>query len=188
MLSVHDVNRYMENKKREKYATFETIYEKCKAMIMKFAANDKYRFFFEVPEFILGLPLYDLNDAVKFMLDKLHRNGYLVKYYFPKILYISWSFDEIHGGTQMPNIQEKKLIAPPPRLSLATSHISSTKFPPNPISTRNAQNNSIVMPDIPPMHLPLPKSTASQQQTQQANFIKSISDYKSSGKFTLNIS
>lgn len=198
MLSIHEVNRYMENKKRENYATFELIYEKCKKMILKYAENEKYRFFFEVPEFILGLPVYKLNDAIEYIVDKLQKSGFLVKYYFPKYVYISWSFDEINGKTpqinhmmhmnkqinqlmQRQHVQQQSNMAP--KLS---AFPDKSIMPPLPISTRTA-THSIVMPDIPAMHLPLPSSTQSQMPSSGTNFIKSIADYKSSGKFSLNI-
>lgn len=199
MLSIHEVNRYMDNKKRENYATFELIYEKCKKMILKYAENEKYRFFFEVPEFILGLPVYKLNDAIEYIVEKLQKSGFLVKYYFPKYVYISWSFDEINGKTpqinhmmhmnkQINQLMERQHVQQSTMVPKLSSFQDKRIMPPLPISTRTA-SHSIVMPDVPAMQLPLPSSTHSHNPSSSAatNFIKSIADYKSSGKFSLNI-
>jgi hypothetical protein len=56
----------------------------------------------EVPEYVCGFPLYDLNSCIKYLIDSLKVNGFLVKYYFPKVLYISWDFEEIKNENKPP--------------------------------------------------------------------------------------
>jgi len=51
--------------------------------------NEQYIFFI-VPEFIFGIPKYDLNTCITFLIDKLSENGFLVKYTHPNLLFISW--------------------------------------------------------------------------------------------------
>jgi hypothetical protein len=46
--------------------------------------------FFVVPEFIFGIPRYDINTCITFLIDKLNENGFLVKYTHPNLLFISW--------------------------------------------------------------------------------------------------
>lgn len=200
MLSIHDVNRFMEHKKREHISTFEVLHERCKAYIMKYAENGKFRFFFEVPEFILGVPPYRLEDAVKYLLDRLLKAGYLVKYYFPKYMYISWSYDEIHKknivqkdvkfnmSSTTPSLPSSKV--PIPKLSSTTQE---SLLPP-PTMTRKSP--SLIMPHMPSYDLPPPQNTMSSPTStenihnkylQKTNFVKSIADYKPSGKFSLNI-
>jgi hypothetical protein len=62
--------KFGRHKKREKFAVFEKIYEQCQQRIVKYAHNEKYRFFFEVPEFIIGLPVFNLNAAIIYLMDK----------------------------------------------------------------------------------------------------------------------
>ena len=45
---------------------------------------------YTVPEFVLGYPLYNLNECIGYIQDKLKKNGYSTKYVFPNILFISW--------------------------------------------------------------------------------------------------
>lgn len=202
MLSIHEVNRFMEHKKRESTNTFDMLYEKCNMMLLKYAKNEKYRFFYEVPEFVLGVPLYKLSDAVKYIMEKLLKNGFLVKYYFPKYLYISWCYDEVHKTretktiTDSPNANNNKMIdysknnsSTLPKLSFASNE--RNLLPPPMMTSRNPEHKktSVIMPHTPSYDLPLPQSSGGHTlgPMQKTNFIKSIADYKPSGKFTLNI-
>ena len=45
---------------------------------------------FLVPEFILGLPRYDITLCTTHIIDKLEKNGFKVKYTHPNLLFISW--------------------------------------------------------------------------------------------------
>ena len=45
---------------------------------------------YEVPEFVLGCPVYDLTDCILFVKRHLESNGYKVYYIFPRILIVSW--------------------------------------------------------------------------------------------------
>jgi hypothetical protein len=179
----------MDNKKKERHVVYEKIFDKCRTYVMKYAENDKYRCFYEVPEFILGLPVYNINSAIMYILDKLKDTGFLVKYFFPKHLYISWDLQEIAGKKPqpfIPNIYTPPKLQPLPKLSITNNNIA---FPPPPVATRTPVNNNIIMPHIPTFDLPLPQSSTNNNNNTDRNskFIKSISSYKPSGKFTLNI-
>jgi hypothetical protein len=46
--------------------------------------------FFIIPEFILGLPRYDIRICTTYIIDKLMENGFKIKYTNPNMLFISW--------------------------------------------------------------------------------------------------
>lgn len=46
--------------------------------------------FFLMPEFIIGLPRYDIDTCVSYITEKLKDNGFYVKYTHPNLLFISW--------------------------------------------------------------------------------------------------
>ena len=192
-LSVHELNRFMEAKRRDKYATFEKIHEQCHKLILKYASNDKYRCLFTVPDFILGLPLYKLNHAIMFVIDKLKARGFLVKYYHPNVLYICWDIDEIHGRIQTP-LKPVNLQRDPPRLTFTKNNDPNPMFPPMPEQTRvthkpDQGSSSLVMPHMPSYDLPMPQASygGNGGQSKNSNFIKSISNYKPSGKFVIDV-
>jgi hypothetical protein len=193
MLSVHDVNRMIENKKRERQVVYDTILQKCHKYILKYAKNERYRCFFEVPEFMLGTPVYNLNAAITFLMEKLSKSGFLIKYFFPNYLYISWSVDEIAGKRIMylPPPPQKIVQQVPPRITSTPSqpHMIGGMFPPKPLATRNVNkpDQGVIMPHMPQYELPPPQTTFGNNQMQNNKFIKSIKDYRPSGKFVLDL-
>lgn len=46
--------------------------------------------FFLMPEFIIGLPKYNIETCVSYVTQKLKDNGFHVKYTHPNLLFISW--------------------------------------------------------------------------------------------------
>lgn len=46
--------------------------------------------FYVVPEFIFGVPKYNVNTCISYVVEKLEENGFLVKYTHPNLLFISW--------------------------------------------------------------------------------------------------
>ena len=46
--------------------------------------------FFLIPEFILGIPRYDMAECTSYIIEKLTDNGFLLKYTHPNLLFISW--------------------------------------------------------------------------------------------------
>ena len=46
--------------------------------------------FFVLPEFVLGIPRYDMASCTSYIIEKLKDNGFKVKYTHPNLLFISW--------------------------------------------------------------------------------------------------
>jgi hypothetical protein len=45
---------------------------------------------FNVPEYIVGEPVYDKGDCTGYLVSQLEHNGFFVKYVYPNTLFISW--------------------------------------------------------------------------------------------------
>ena len=45
---------------------------------------------FVIPEFILGIPRYDIAECTNYVIEKLTENGFQLKYTYPNLLFISW--------------------------------------------------------------------------------------------------
>jgi hypothetical protein len=99
-VTAKDLNRLIEQRKLERSAVFNAIFEMVTKKIVKYANNERFRCVFEVPDFVLGHPLYNITDALKYLINRLRNDCKLhVKYYFPKVLYISWDMEEVNGKT-----------------------------------------------------------------------------------------
>jgi hypothetical protein len=72
------------------------IYQKILARVHKKiktisrSRNSKRFCFFLLPEFVLGIPRYDIVHLTSYIIAKLLENGFLVKYTHPNLLFISW--------------------------------------------------------------------------------------------------
>ena len=51
--------------------------------------NDHFCFYI-VPEFLVGVPTYDIATFISFLVEQLTTNGFIVKYTHPNLLFISW--------------------------------------------------------------------------------------------------
>ena len=85
----------------------------------------KTEILFEVPEFIIGRPVYKLNDCIEFVQKQLVNKGFKVRYFFPRVLYISWDVpslpalpppDTTSSSSPSPPQPGKKKPAPPARI------------------------------------------------------------------------
>ena len=81
-----------EQKKREeiKIVTFEKIYKTIEKKIKLASASNYYYVWHEMPEFILGLPTYNLKSCIKFVVKKLKENNFECDWFMPNILLIKW--------------------------------------------------------------------------------------------------
>jgi len=81
-----------EQKIREniKNETFEKILLKVEKKIV-ISSNANYYFtWYSIPEFIVGLPLYSINDCKDYLETKLSKNGFEIEFFLPNILLIKW--------------------------------------------------------------------------------------------------
>ena len=51
--------------------------------------NDHFCFYI-VPEFLVGVPTYDIATCISYLVEQLTTNGFIVKYTHPNLLFISW--------------------------------------------------------------------------------------------------
>ena len=96
-INIYDLYVGINERKKKKTKCFIEVLHKLHKKIQKVADKEKYRLYYDVPEFLIGLPSYDLNNCIAFLMKELRNNGFLVKYYFPKILYVSWCPIEIRN-------------------------------------------------------------------------------------------
>jgi hypothetical protein len=57
--------------------------------ISRIRNNNKFCVYI-LPEFILGVPRYDMNTCTMYVIEKLTKNGFNIKYTHPNLLWISW--------------------------------------------------------------------------------------------------
>lgn len=92
--NAHEVSRSIQEKKNSQMRHFEKVLELCYRAIKQSADMSYTHCIFEVPEFLIGHPIYDINECIVYILRKLQENEYQVAYYFPRTIYIVWFIEE----------------------------------------------------------------------------------------------
>ena len=102
-LNIYDLYRNINEKKEKKNISYNEVLYKIHDKIKRTSEKERYKLVYEIPEVVFGLPSYDLNMCIAYIMKQLRSNGFLVKYYFPKILYISWDPREIRDYKKQKN-------------------------------------------------------------------------------------
>ena len=96
--------RELENNKLKIYKNILNRVHKKIKISSRQHHNNQYTFFV-IPEFIVGVPTYDIASCTAYIIDKLTDNGFIVKYTSPNFLFISWA----HHLDKAKRIEIKKL-------------------------------------------------------------------------------
>jgi hypothetical protein len=104
-LNIHKLYESSRRKELKKFETFDKILQRCHNKITLYADNRKTECIYEVPEFIIGVPLYDINELKEYLISSLNKNGFILKQLPPNWIYISW---DIKNKKKMKVKVEKK--------------------------------------------------------------------------------
>lgn len=184
LVTAKDLNRLIDSKLRDRRAAFETILTMCMNKVKRYAHRRLYRCLFEVPEVILGEPLYKLPNAIAFVAKHLKDDcGFYVRLFVPRLLYVSWDMDEISGKKVMQPMTNRAILPSSERERKPEFHPSMIK------------QNDLLLPPPLPSPLPLPVASRPRARTTNAGEDKEKGDGKArfagckpSGKFILNLS
>jgi hypothetical protein len=100
-LNIMDLHRNITAKKNRINESFEKVLKIIHKKIVSHADQQKLACIVEVPTYVYGCPIYDYNVCVEYVFESLQKNGFFVKYFFPKFIYVSWDFDEINQAKKM---------------------------------------------------------------------------------------
>ena len=84
----NETKRVMERKKK----IYDTVLVKCHQRIKLVAKLNPLTCwcFYVIPKFIYGIPLYNLEECLNYIVNHLNKNGFTVNYTHPNLLIISW--------------------------------------------------------------------------------------------------
>ena len=110
MLSLSELAKIRKKKNKSKTKAFGVILEKCFHQIKNMAYRDQVFCYYTVPYYVLGLPLYNINECIVFLLTSLKKKGFKIQMANNQTIYISWK--HIHERHQEP---EQRQIPSPSR-------------------------------------------------------------------------
>ena len=91
-INLDDLFKRKHEIEQNKLKVYKTILNRIHKKI-KVASRQKHNSqftFFLIPEFLIGIPLYDVAACTSYIINKLTENGFIVKYTHPNLLFISW--------------------------------------------------------------------------------------------------
>ena len=176
-MNIYDLYRGIQQKKMKRIKSYDTVLSKCYAHIQKAADTELFQTFFEVPVFIVGLPLYDLNHCTAYIITQLRNNGFLVTYYFPRILYISWEIKEIRDKKEKAHERRGDRNIPDTGLDDIFKQTTHTERTLHPFTRPNAHTQE------PVMNHPYHGDTIAKRSPFPAYATK----FKPNGKFVINL-
>jgi hypothetical protein len=91
MVKASELIKQQKEREDRKFITFEKIYKIVEKKIYFASSGNFYHTWYEMPEFLVGLPIYSHKECRKYITDKLLLNGFKTDFYEPNILLIRWA-------------------------------------------------------------------------------------------------
>ena len=165
-INVDELRNKYRNKCNMRMKIYEKLLEKCYIRIKNSFENSDTFCLYPIPDFILGMPSYNLAYCAAYIIFDLNKNGYTTKFYNPNVILIKWDYEQpsylLENTPHSITLQQTKLLMPPTSnpIKNQTFRIETQEFPQK---IYNNQQKSIEIP-------------------KQIKY-KSINDYKPSGRF-----
>ena len=110
IINIYSLYKKQHEKQKIRISVYEKVLLKCHKRIKFVADSGKQKTYFIVPEYMFGIPLYNQIACVCYLIIKLRKNGFKVKYTHPNFIYISW-INNIYSDQKVNNdsiIKRKK--------------------------------------------------------------------------------
>lgn len=106
-LDIKDLYSTINEKTIKRLEIFDGVLVKCHKRIKYNSSLEKTYCFYQIPEFIIGTPLYKVTEMRTYIINSLKNNGFKIMYVEPNWLFISW---ELPGISKLANTGLKKEV------------------------------------------------------------------------------
>lgn len=182
MVTISEIRRIQMKKQERQNECFNIILDQCLKKIDRTVVIHQTYCIFEVPEFIFGYGLYDINHCIVYLMRHLKQKGFNVHYLFPKYIRVDWSQEDANAPEYTLSFNNNayltnNLVKTPDIMKLT---IPNTMRPNQPqLMYDNSVNNT--------MNIKNKNISVVQNKRDKNNiFLKPITDLKPSGRFVLN--
>lgn len=90
MINANNLIKQQQERETRKILTFEKIYTRVEKTINSASLGNFFYTWYEIPEFIVGLPLYSLSECIKYIQNKLLENEFNSELIGSNVLIITW--------------------------------------------------------------------------------------------------
>ena len=89
-LDIFSLTESRERKIKSRLNLFEEVLRKCHKKIKSVSETMESKCLFVIPEYVIGMPLYNKDMCKVFLVNTLKEESFDVQFFYPNILYISW--------------------------------------------------------------------------------------------------
>ena len=90
-ININKLRSEVEAREQRKTKIYEKILDLCYQRILNNnKKSDEYTCTYIVPNVVFGLPLYDVNECVTFIINKLTEKEFDIVFAYPTTIHISW--------------------------------------------------------------------------------------------------
>lgn len=86
---------------------YDSILKKCHSRILYNSNLQRTYCFYQIPEFVIGIPLYDITELRNYVMNSLKTNGFDILYIEPNWLFIYWNVKGAKSLTKNNNVTKK---------------------------------------------------------------------------------
>jgi hypothetical protein len=99
MLNINELFNDQSKKEKHKEEIYDNVLKQCHKRILRSAKLNPYNncCFYIIPKFIYGIPLYNLDKCINYLVVNLSKNGFKINYTHPNLLIITWYKKEESG-------------------------------------------------------------------------------------------
>ena len=92
MLNINELFNDQSKKEKHKEEIYDNVLKQCHKRILRSAKLNPYNncCFYIIPKFIYGIPLYNLDKCINYLVVNLSKNGFKINYTHPNLLIITW--------------------------------------------------------------------------------------------------
>jgi len=94
MLSLNQLHRERQQREERKKVSYQQMLERCISRIK--SVNEKAKTtqecfcYYEIPPWTYGVPLYDVEGCIQYIIAELQKKGCKTQYVYPNNIYIDW--------------------------------------------------------------------------------------------------
>jgi hypothetical protein len=90
MVKANELINSQKERDEKKKITFEKIFVHVEKKIITASSGNYYYTWYQIPEFLIGLPMYSIIECQEYIEKKLKSNGFDTEFYEPNLIHIKW--------------------------------------------------------------------------------------------------
>jgi hypothetical protein len=90
MVKAQDLINSQKEKEKHKEKFYKKIYKRVETKIIQASSMNLYECWYQLPEFLFNIPLYNLEGCKLYLKNKLNNDGFSVYFNDINIIVISW--------------------------------------------------------------------------------------------------